>query len=73
MFRKSYVGWHGFNTFVQGTWVIDGDEYSVRVTRIGRPDDEFTPGEVYSLEEIVGITEGDVFAYAAAAERYAVA
>jgi hypothetical protein len=73
MFRKKYVGHHGYTTFVQGVWVIDGDEYFVRVTATGRTDDEFVVGEVYSLEEVAGITNGDVYAYADLAETYAAA
>ena len=73
MFRKTYVGHHGYTTFVRGVWVIEGDEYSVRVTATGRSDDEFVVGDVYSLDEVAGITNGDVFAYADQAASYAAA
>lgn len=73
MYRKKYVGSHGFNTWVRGVWVLDGEERYVRVTATGRTDDEFVVGTVYSLAEIANMTEGDSFAYAERAEVCAVA
>lgn len=74
MYRKSYVGYHGFNTFVRGVWTRDenGDR-AVRITRTGREDDEVSPGQVLTLEELNAVTEGDNYAYAGRAAEYAVA
>lgn len=73
MFRKCYIGHHGYNTYVRGVWRIVDEEYFVRITAVGREDDEFVVGETYSLDEINGITEGDVFAYQGRAELHAAA
>lgn len=74
MYRKNYIGYHGFNTFVRGVWCDDenGDR-AVRVTSTGRDDDEVSVGQVLTLEELNGVTEGDNYAYAGRAAAYAVA
>lgn len=64
MFRKEYVGYHGFSTFVRGVLIEnDFDETAVRVTAVGREDDEISVGDVLTLDEIEDITEGDLYAY----------
>jgi hypothetical protein len=74
MYRKNYIGHHGFNTYVRGVWTTDenGDR-AVRITATGREDDEIAVGQVLSLEELNAVTEGDVYAYAGRAAEYAVA
>ena len=82
MFFKKYVGHHGRSTFVRGVWTENAiqalcrdllaGERAVRVTRVGHEDDEIGVGDVLTLDEVNGITEGDVFAYAGGLERYAV-
>lgn len=73
MFFKKYVGHHGQSTFVRGVWTEnDEGDRAVRVTRVGHEDDEIRVGDVLTLDEVNGITEGDVFAYAGGLERYAV-
>lgn len=64
MFRKEYVGYHGFSTFVRGV-LIENDlgETAVRVTSVGREDDEIVAGDILTPEEIDGITEGDLYGY----------
>ena len=73
MFKKNYVGHHGYSTFVRGVWRIVDEEYRVKITAVGRPDDEFVVGQILSLEEIQGITNGDPYSYASLAAQYAVA
>lgn len=64
MFRKKYVGYHGFTTFVQGVWCFDDDgERQVRVTSVGHDDDEIGVGQVLSLDEIDQL-DGDGYAQA---------
>ncbi len=73
MFKKSYIGHHGLKTFVRGVWCENEEgELSVRVTRIGNEDDEIRVGDVLTLDEINGITEGDVFGYCEAVSKYSV-
>jgi len=73
MFKKKYVGHHGYSTYVRGVWRIIDGEYHVLVTAVGRSDDEIVPGNIYSLEELAEITEGDVYAFQEKAEAWAAA
>lgn len=70
MFEKHYVGSHGFSTFIRGVLTENEDgEQAVRVTKVGREDDEISRGDILTLDEIEGITEVDLYAY----EEYATA